>query len=111
MHGRLASLSRRFSRAGGGCVGGAGQRMDNIVSQVKRVSQLIGEISEAAQQQTTGIAQVSDAVNQLDEVTQRNAALVEESAAAADSLKHQAIRLNAVVGRFMLSGQQGLATA
>jgi len=50
-------------------------------------------------------------VNQLDEVTQRNAALVEESAAAADSLKHQAIRLNAVVGRFMLSGQQGLATA
>ena len=61
-------------------------RMDNIVSQVKRVSQLIGEISQAAQQQTTGIAQVSDAVHQLDEVTQRNAALVEKSAAALAAL-------------------------
>ena len=84
-------------------VGKARQRMENIVGQVQRVSQLIGEIAGANQQQTQGIAQVGDAVNQLDRATQQNAALVEESAAAAESLRHQAVRLNAVVGRFQLA--------
>jgi methyl-accepting chemotaxis protein len=67
------------------------------------VSQLIGEISSANQQQTIGISQVGDAVTQLDQVTQQNAALVEQSAAAAESLRHQAVRLNAVVGRFQIA--------
>ncbi|MBU7572448.1 MAG: HAMP domain-containing protein, partial [Hydrogenophaga sp.] len=59
----------------------AGRNMENIVSQVKRVTDMITEISAAGVEQSQGISQVSDAVNQLDQVTQQNAALVEESAA------------------------------
>ena len=92
--------------AGTELVSAAGSTMQNIVTQARRVSQLIGEISEATSQQTSGISQVGDAVTQLDSVTQQNAALVEESAAAAESLKHQATRLNAVVNRFTLAPQR-----
>jgi methyl-accepting chemotaxis protein len=81
----------------------ARQRMDGIVNQVQQVSQLIGEIANANQQQTGGISQIGDAVNQLDQVTQQNAALVEEGAAATESLRHQAVRLNAVVSRFQIA--------
>jgi methyl-accepting chemotaxis protein len=77
--------------------------MDDIVAQVQRVTQLIGEISGATDEQTTGIGQISDAVAQLDEVTQQNAALVEESAAAAESLKVQAQRLVESVAVFRLA--------
>jgi methyl-accepting chemotaxis protein len=80
----------------------AGTSMDEIVAQVQRVTQLIGEISTATSEQATGIGQVGDAVAQLDQVTQQNAALVEESAAAADSLRQQADRLAEVVGVFKL---------
>jgi methyl-accepting chemotaxis protein len=78
----------------------AGRNMENIVSQVKRVTDMITEISAAGVEQSQGISQVSDAVNQLDQVTQQNAALVEESAAAADSLKSQASRLAEIVAVF-----------
>ena len=81
----------------------AGKSMDDIVVQVKRVSDLIGEISSAATEQTMGISQVGDAVTQLDQVTQQNAALVEESAAAAESLKHQAATLVETVAVFKLA--------
>ena len=84
-------------------VGEAGTTMDEIVSQVRRVADLIGEIGAATREQTTGISQVSEAVTQLDRVTQQNAALVEESAAAAESLKVQAHRMTEVVGVFKLS--------
>jgi methyl-accepting chemotaxis protein len=77
--------------------------MDDIVTQVKRVTDLIGEISSAAMEQSAGIGQVGDAVAQLDQVTQQNAALVEESAAAAESLKHQAATLAQTVAVFKLS--------
>lgn len=80
----------------------AGVTMDDIVSQVRRVSDLIGEISASTIEQTSGIGQVSDAVSQLDQATQQNAALVEESAAAAESLKQQAARLSDVVRVFKL---------
>jgi methyl-accepting chemotaxis protein len=90
--------------AGSRLVGEAGETMTEIVSQVKRVADLIGEIGSATQQQTTGIGQVSQAISQLDRVTQQNAALVEEAAAAADSLRGQAQRMNEVVGVFRLSG-------
>ncbi|WP_439112437.1 methyl-accepting chemotaxis protein [Hydrogenophaga sp.] len=80
----------------------AGQRVGNIVSQVKRVSDLIGEITSASAEQSSGISQVGDAVAQLDQVTQQNAALVEESAAAADSLKQQATRLAELVSVFRM---------
>ena len=84
-------------------VGEAGQTMSDIVVQVKRVTDLIGEISSASGEQSRGIEQVSDAVTQLDQVTQQNAALVEESAAAAESLKHQAAHLSELVARFRLN--------
>jgi methyl-accepting chemotaxis protein len=81
-------------------VADAGSSMNEIVAQVRRVSQLIGEISGATEEQSTGIGQIGDAVDQLDHVTQQNAALVEESAAAAESLSRQAARLAEVVSVF-----------
>ena len=91
--------------AGSRLVENAGCTMQDIVGHVQRVSQLISEIGVAADQQSSGMAQVSDAVGQLDNVTQQNAALVEESAAAADSLRVQAKRLTEVVGVFRLNAQ------
>ncbi|MBT9455231.1 MAG: MCP four helix bundle domain-containing protein [Burkholderiaceae bacterium] len=84
-------------------VGSAGRTMGDIVNQVKRVSDLIAEISASTQEQTTGIGQVGSAVQQLDQVTQQNAALVEESAAAADSLSQQAAELVRSVGVFKIA--------
>ena len=81
-------------------VGEAGTTMDEIVRQVQNVSLLISEIDTAAQEQTAGIGQIGTAVSQLDQVTQQNAALVEEQAAAAESLRVQAERLTSVVGAF-----------
>ncbi|MBN9461761.1 MAG: MCP four helix bundle domain-containing protein [Burkholderiales bacterium] len=86
--------------AGSRLVDDAGRSMDDIVKQVKRVTDLIGEISSASLQQASGIGQIGDAVTQLDQVTQQNAALVEESAAASDSLKQQASRLAELVAVF-----------
>ena len=83
-------------------VDNAGRTMSDIVTQVKRVSELIGEISSATHEQTAGIGQVSDAVSRIDQVTQQNAALVEQSAAAAESLKQQATRLVDAVAIFKL---------
>ncbi|MFM2448769.1 MAG: methyl-accepting chemotaxis protein [Pseudomonadota bacterium] len=90
--------------AGTRLVGDAGTTMTDIVAQTKRVSDLIGEISNASHEQTSGISQVSDAVTQLDQVTQQNAALVEQSAAAADSLKQQAAQLVQAVSVFRTTG-------
>jgi methyl-accepting chemotaxis protein len=86
-------------------VSDAGKTMSDIVSQVRRVSDLIGEISAASLEQANGIGQIGDAVNQLDQVTQQNAALVEESAAAAESLKHQAAALAQTVAVFKVTPQ------
>ncbi len=83
-------------------VNDAGKSMDGIVTQVQRVSQLLSEISNATTEQSVGIRQVGDAVAQLDQVTQQNAALVEESAAAAESLKHHAAQLAEVVTTFKI---------
>ena len=83
-------------------VGAAGQTMDDIVHQVKQVTDLIGRISSATVEQTTGINQVGRAVNELDQSTQQNAALVEQSAAAAESLRLQADRLSETVSIFKI---------
>ncbi len=88
--------------AGSRLVGDAGSTMRDIVASVARVTQIIGEISDASGHQRTGIGEINQAVTQLDEMTQRNAALVEQSAAAADSLKDQAMRLGEVVAVFRL---------
>ncbi len=81
----------------------AGEAMQDIVAQVQRVGELIGVISTSTAQQTLGIGQIGEAITQLDTVTQQNAALVEESAAAAESLREQAARLTTVVHGFKLS--------
>ena len=83
-------------------VADAGRTMGDIVDQVKRVSQLIAEISNASDEQSRGIGQIGDAVTQLDQVTQQNAALVEQSAAAAESLRVQADTLSRTVATFRL---------
>ena len=80
----------------------AGSTMGEIVSSVERVSAIIGEISTAAVEQSEGIGQVNIAVTQLDQMTQQNAALVEESTAATESLKQQVLHLSTVVGAFRL---------
>jgi methyl-accepting chemotaxis protein len=84
----------------------AGQTMGDIVAQVKRVTDLIGEITSATLEQSSGIGQVNQAVTQLDQMTQQNAALVEQSAAAAQSLKDQADRLAEAVAAFKVSRQE-----
>lgn len=72
----------------------------NIVSSVDRVKMMINEINVAAREQSTGIAQINQAISNLDGMTQQNAALVEEAAAAASSLNDQANSLSHVVDRF-----------
>ena len=99
----LIEASVQKVEAGGTLVNDAGQTMQDIVQQVQRVSDLIGEITAAATEQSQGIEQVGQAVTQLDQNTQRNAALVEESAAAADSLKQQAQKLAEAVSVFRLA--------
>ena len=96
-------------QAGTQQVAEAGRAMNDIVAQVRRVNDLIGEISAATLEQTQGIGQVGDAVSQLDQVTQQNAALVEESAAAAESLSQQAKRLVEAVGTFRLGDDREAA--
>ena len=76
--------------------------MTEIVGSVKRVSDIIGEITAAASEQSQGIGEINGSVAQLDQMTQQNAALVEQSAAAAESLKEQAEKLSAVVATFRL---------
>jgi methyl-accepting chemotaxis protein len=83
----------------------AGCAIEEIVTQVKRVHDLVGEISAASLEQTAGLGQINDAVLQLDKVTQQNAALVEESAAAAESLRHQAEGMAQTVAKFRLDGE------
>jgi uncharacterized phage infection (PIP) family protein YhgE len=74
---------------------------------VQRVGDIIGEISAAASEQSTGISQVNRSVGEIDRMTQQNAALVEESAAAAESLREQAALLSQVVQQFHLSDSAG----
>ena len=99
----LIGHSAERVEAGSRLVGEAGATMAEIVSQIREVSSLISEIDSATRQQTIGIDQVSGAVAQLDHVTQQNSALVEESAAAAESLKRQAMALSEAVHAFKLA--------
>ncbi|WP_421956667.1 methyl-accepting chemotaxis protein [Polaromonas sp.] len=84
----------------------AGKTMDEIVDSVKRVTDIMAEITAASQEQTSGIEQINQAITQMDQVTQQNAALVEEAAAAAASLQEQASGLSQVVSVFRLESRQ-----
>lgn len=83
----------------------AGTTMTEVVSSIRRVTDLMGEISAASNEQAAGVSQVGEAVVQMDQVTQQNAALVEEMAAAASSLQNQAADLVQVVAVFKLGAQ------
>ena len=89
--------------AGARLVSEAGKTMDELVSAVQRVNDIMGEITTATAEQSDGIAQVNIAIAQLDQVTQQNAALVEQSTAAAESLREQAVALNGAVGTFQVA--------
>jgi methyl-accepting chemotaxis protein len=87
-------------------VGEAGKTMEEVVASVRRVSDIVSEISAASAEQSTGIGQVTQAIGQMDGVTQQNAALVEQATAAAESLEEQAANLVALVGEFRLSADE-----
>jgi methyl-accepting chemotaxis protein len=89
---------------GSALVDQAGATMTEVVGSIRRVTDIMGEISAASNEQATGVAQVGEAVMQMDQATQQNAALVEEMAAAASSLKTQAKALVQAVGAFNLGG-------
>ncbi|GAB3313053.1 hypothetical protein GCM10027564_20650 [Luteimonas notoginsengisoli] len=89
----------------------AGKTMGEIVSSVKRVTDIIADISAASQEQSTGIEQVNQAITQMDEGTQQNAALVEEATAAATSMEQQARELAQAVAVFRLQAQARIAPA
>lgn len=89
----------------------AGQNMQEIVDSVRRVGDIIGEITAASTEQSAGIGQVNQAVGDIDRMTQQNAALVEEAAAAADSLRDQTARLADVVSQFHLDTGLQMASA
>jgi methyl-accepting chemotaxis protein len=107
----LINASVERVEAGNGLVGEAGRTMDEVVGQVRRVADLINEISAASGEQGKGIGQIGEAVSQLDQVTQQNAALVEESAAAAESLRVQAHQLAETVATFKLDAVAAPAVA
>ncbi|MFL9869457.1 methyl-accepting chemotaxis protein [Paraburkholderia fungorum] len=99
-------------QSGSALVGRAGTTMDEIVQAVRRVTDIMGEISAASEEQSGGIEQVNRAVVQMDEVTQQNAALVEQAAAAAASLEEQTRQLQAVVNGWKVGGEaRGNVTA
>ncbi|NTZ85653.1 hypothetical protein FCJ61_22295 [Burkholderia metallica] len=94
-------------RNGSTLVGQAGTTMGEILQAVARVTDIMGEIAAASEEQASGITQVGRAVTQMDQVTQQNAALVEEAAAAAASLQEQAARLRDTVGAFRVGHTGG----
>jgi len=98
----LIGTSVERVEAGSSLVSGAGQTMSEIVEAVRRVADLIGEVTAAISEQSTDIGSVNASVVQLDQMTQQNAALVEESTAAAMSLREQAQHLNQLVSTFKL---------
>lgn len=98
----LIDTSVERVQSGSALVDEAGRTMTEIISAVQRVTDIMGEIAAASEEQSSGIDQVARAVTQMDEVTQQNAALVEEAAAAASSLEDQAGKLRAAVAVFQL---------
>ncbi|WP_175920785.1 methyl-accepting chemotaxis protein [Burkholderia pyrrocinia] len=97
--------------SGSALVARAGTTMDEIVQAVRRVTDIMGEISAASEEQSTGIEQVNRAVGQMDSVTQQNAALVEQAAAAAASLEEQTRQMKTIVSAWRVAGGIVLAPA
>ncbi|VVD60785.1 Methyl-accepting chemotaxis protein I [Pandoraea pneumonica] len=106
----LIEASAQKVADGSSLVAEAGRTMDDIVHAVQRVTDIMGEISAASDEQSGGIEQVNQAVTQMDTVTQQNAALVEQAAAAAASLEDQTSALRSEMARFRLGDESHAAT-
>ena len=98
----LISASSREVESGVRLVGETGKALDRIVEQVARLNSLISDIAGSAQEQATGLSEVNTALNQMDQVTQQNAAMVEEATAASHSLATEASTLARLVGQFRI---------
>lgn len=105
----LIEASHQLTEAGAAQASDVGRNMDVMKDAIRQVSDLVGEIAAAAVEQSQGIAQVHQAVNQMDDVTQQNAALVEEASAAAQSLQEQAGALTELVGKFRVGNDRAIA--
>jgi methyl-accepting chemotaxis protein len=106
----LIQASTRQVSAGVDLVGQAGKALDRIAVQVTELNGVVAEIAASAQEQSTALAEVNTAVNQMDQVTQQNAAMVEETTAASHSLAQEAERLSSLVGQFK-TGQEAARRA
>jgi methyl-accepting chemotaxis protein len=100
----LIGDSSQAVQAGSKLVGEAGTTMQEIVESVRRVTDIMSEITAASLEQTAGIEQINEAITQMDQVTQQNAALVEEAAAASASMQEQAANLTRAVSVFQVDG-------
>ncbi|KAB0583244.1 hypothetical protein F7Q92_08750 [Ideonella dechloratans] len=98
----LIDASVQRVEQGNALAGQAGQTMQGVVDSIRRVNDIVGEISEASQQQSVGVSDAGQAMREMDQATQQNAALVEQTAAAADSLQSQAEQLQRAVSVFRL---------
>jgi methyl-accepting chemotaxis protein len=101
----LIQTSNSQVKTGATLVNQAGSSLTEIVSAIKKVSDIVAEIAAASREQATGLEQINTAVGQMDEMTQRNGALVEETSASAQSLSNQAEELATLVQRYKVSGQ------
>ncbi len=104
----IANSSAQVER-GVKLVADTGEALGDIVSKVAEIDALISDIASSSQEQSTGLHEVNTAVNQMDQVTQQNAAMVEEVAASASSLKAEAVELTGLVGRFQTDQPQGVS--
>ncbi len=105
----IASSTSQVAR-GVRLVGDTGEALSMIVEKVGQIDGLISEIAQSSREQATGLSEVNTAVNQMDEVTQRNAAMVEEATAAAASLRQESAELTALIGRFKTTCDRAVAS-
>ncbi|WP_052384137.1 methyl-accepting chemotaxis protein [Litchfieldella xinjiangensis] len=107
----LVDESIKHTQSGAALVSGAAQTMESILHGVKRVSDMIGEISAGAKEQSEGIIQINTAVTELDAMTQQNAAVVEQSSAASEEMRNQAEQLERLMASFTLGSEADLSVA
>ena len=105
----LITTSVEKVEAGTVQVNAAGKTIDEVVQQVRKVSDLIADITQSSAEQSSSVGQINQAVAQLDQTTQQNSALVEETSAAAESLRQQAESLSAAISVFRVTGNGGTA--
>jgi methyl-accepting chemotaxis protein len=106
---RLISESVERIADGSSQVAKAGHTMEEIVSSIQKVNQIMSDIASASQEQSSGISQVNTTIGQMDDVTQQNAALVEQAAASAESLEEQAQALSRAVANFKVDNNSNVA--